>query len=61
MEQVSNNWVYIEGLYSEGSYEVRVRCVVMVQSIPLPTKFENGPWSEWKESEGAHVTAGKYL
>ena len=58
MEYVSNNWAFIEGLYSKGAYEVRVRCVVMVQSMPLPTKFENGPWSEWIESEGAHVTAG---
>ena len=57
MEHVYATWVYIEGLNSEGAYEVHVRCVVMVQSIPLPTEFERGPWSDWMASEG-HVTAG---
>ena len=58
MEHVYGTWVYIEGLNGEGAYEFHVRCVVMVQSIPLPTKFERGPWSHWMLSEGEHVTAG---
>ena len=61
MEHVYGTWVYIEGLYGEGVYEVHVRCVVMVQSISLPTKFEKGPWSGWVQSEGEYVTAGKWL
>ena len=59
LEQVSGTWVYIEGLYSKGVYEVRVRCIVMVQSIPMAMEYEKGPWSEWQESDGAPVTAGK--
>ena len=43
MEHVYATWVYIEGLNSEGAYEVHVRCVVMVQSTPLPIKFERDP------------------
>ena len=60
LEQMSSIPVYIEGLSSEAVYEVRVRCMVMVQSIPLPTEYERGPWSDWIESDGhGHVTAGK--
>lgn len=57
-EQVSGTWVYIDGLYSKGVYEVRIRCVVMKQSIPLTTDYEGGPWSEWVESTG-ESSAGK--
>jgi len=59
LEQVPNSPVNIEGLYPEGVYEVHVRCVVMIQSIPLPTEYEMGPWSEWVESKGFSTSTGK--
>ena len=58
-EQVSGTWVYIDGLYFKGVYEVRVRCVVIVQSVPLDTMYEGSPWSEWVESKGESNTPGK--
>ena len=58
-EQVSGTWVYIDGLYFKGVYEVRIRCVVMNQSIPLTTDYERGPWSKWVESTGESSAAGK--
>lgn len=60
IERVLSTPVYIEGLSSEGIYEVRVRCMVMTQSVPLRTMYEKGPWSAWVESGQEHtVTAGK--
>lgn len=59
-EQVFGNSAYIEGLYFVGVYEVRVRCVVIVQSIPLPTLYMKGRWSDWVESRGQEpVTPGE--
>ena len=57
MEQVFSTSVYIEGLYSKGVYEVRVRCVVLTQKKPM-LMYESGPWSGWVESKGQRTTAG---
>lgn len=61
LEQVLGTSVQIEGLYSEGVYEVHVRCVVVVQSLPLSTEYERGPWSEWVESDGSTAPTGTII
>ena len=58
-ERVSGTWVYIDGLYFRGVYKFHIRCVVIIQSVPLVTMYEEGPWSEWVESKGESNTPGK--